>query len=312
MPAGNEDPVGAPACVSSDTQGRSCDGAGTCMNREGQRQAVHGGRPVHERLLHRRRLLQQPVRPDLLPVRRRRARRDLLPGPDRPARPQRHHAVRRRGPVLQRRGHLRDRQEAERRRPASAPPTAAALLRRRRSAAQRLHRHLPVVHVDGAARRVRNSAGGLAGHELDRRLRGRAVLRRRGHLPVGQKANGLLHRGTGVRLAASASTASAATTRAATPATRATCQARGPAGRCAPAPRTPATPVASPSTATTGHACTMGKKPERRDLRERHDAARTTASTAPAARAPAPASAAPARTRREPASSRPGRHGSAQ
>ena len=53
--------------------------------REGQRQAVHGGRPVHERLLHRRRLLQQPVRPDLLPVRSGGARRDLLPGPERRA-----------------------------------------------------------------------------------------------------------------------------------------------------------------------------------------------------------------------------------
>jgi hypothetical protein len=32
VPSGNEDPVGAPACVSSDMQGRSCDGAGTCAN----------------------------------------------------------------------------------------------------------------------------------------------------------------------------------------------------------------------------------------------------------------------------------------
>jgi hypothetical protein len=32
VPSGNEDPNGAPACISSETQGRSCDGAGTCSN----------------------------------------------------------------------------------------------------------------------------------------------------------------------------------------------------------------------------------------------------------------------------------------
>jgi len=32
VPTGNEDPIGAPACISSETQGRSCDGAGTCQN----------------------------------------------------------------------------------------------------------------------------------------------------------------------------------------------------------------------------------------------------------------------------------------
>ena len=121
--------VADPACVSSSRSGpRQCDGNGNCMNgKQGDRQALHGGRPVRDRLLHRRLLLQQQLRADLLPVRPGRRGRHLRRDRRRPGQ-----TTARRRPcdaadaVLQRLRHLRDQQEAERRDLRAPPATAAA------------------------------------------------------------------------------------------------------------------------------------------------------------------------------------------
>ena len=161
VPSGDEDPVGAPACVSEPDQGRFCDGAGNCSNtaKANGKPCTAGGQCTSSYCIDGF-CCNSACAQTCYQCDKAGRGRDLFGDRRRPAGPERDHAVRHVDAVLQR---LRARALTNKKPNGETVHRGRRLrqqqLRRRHLLQRHVHGHLPVVRGGGLARQLRQPAG---------------------------------------------------------------------------------------------------------------------------------------------------------